>query len=288
MNMEKVYHYTSLDSTKSILLTHTLRATNVQTLDDKSELIGGVKSLKEILKEILDNHDQLNGIYTFTYKYLDSILNKDSSKKFYIISFCKDGHSDFMWENYAKWNGCCIVFIKDKIENALNNSRISSVNKCLMDCSYVSSDEMSRLANEYLSKKNTSKPNIITKRPTNKDLHAPIEEISKDLPPINLSDHLNKFLNFALLKKIEDKNHSYMNERETRYIFHPKIDETKEENSNTGKKYIEPQIDESEFYQAISEIRISPLSEDKDKTYNILNEIIKNSDKMKHIKIGIN
>ena len=135
-----VFHYTSIDSVIAILSSHTLRATNLRSLDDHNELIGGGRALQNVLKDICCQ-SHLNGQFTFNSKYLSYLLNDDNADGFYSISFCLEDNSPYMWENYAQ-EGCCFVFKNNSLLQGLKSSQIPLAHNNYLECNYYSEGEI--------------------------------------------------------------------------------------------------------------------------------------------------
>ena len=279
-----IFHYTSIDSAIGILSSHTLRATNLRSLDDNNELIGGGRALQNILSDIY-NKSRLNGQFSFNSKYLSYLLCDDNTDSFYSISFCLEDNSPYMWQNYAQ-EGCCFIFKSNSLLQGLKSSQIPLAHNDFLECNYYSERDLYKYAELYLQSFNTQRPNVIIRKLTWDDLNASDEEIGRDLPIISIEDELMSFLRFAFQVKINTDKNQYQNERETRIVFHPIANHPREQiNPKTGKKYIEVVMNPDEFYNSIVGVRVSPVSSNIVANKERLHSCFSSNEFMHHIKL---
>lgn len=142
MQDETVYHYTSLETFYHIIDQAsnndiTLRATNVDYLNDHTEHLIAIK----LLREKLVAHDNSKGTDK---KDLSEKLHDQSMRFFryeefddlypYIISFSLCWDNLPMWNTYAnKSNGVALGFDKTKLKQLANNRLDHRFDKCIYD-----------------------------------------------------------------------------------------------------------------------------------------------------------
>ena len=279
-----VFHYTSIDSVIAILSSHTLRATNLRSLDDHNELIGGGRTLQNVLRDICCQ-SHLNGQFTLNSKYLSYLLNDDNSDGFYSISFSLEDKSQYMWENYAQ-DGCCFVFKNKSLLQGIKSSQIPLAHNNFIECEYYSERELYKYAEDYLQLFNVQKPNIITGKLTWDNLNASDKEIGRDLPIKVIEDELMSFLRFAFQTKIYTDDNQYQNEHEARIVFHPIANHPREQiNIKAGKKYIEVVMTPDLFYNSIVGIRFSPIASNIEVIKEKLQNCFSTNEFMNHIQL---
>lgn len=127
-----VYHYTSSNGVLGIINSSKLFCTNINFLNDPTEL----KYYKEVLKEVFKVTPECNKIYSLLYNqsYEQNVLNPFQN---YIVSFSANNDSLSMWNYYANGNGYNIGFDIDSIIRR-NRSEHLSIQKIVM-C-YIKSD----------------------------------------------------------------------------------------------------------------------------------------------------
>ncbi len=304
---QTIYHYTSLIATKSIISSHSFRATNIQTFDDENELRGGLKPICLRLKEI-GKGNGLNGLTSFYNSHIESILSDSSSERFHCISFCQKKNYDFMWNHYAD-GGCCLHFDKEKLLEAFLNIfvTIDGVERKFepafhefIPCVYRKETDINSCASAYLSNLGMnqeingltssvpfefSKPNVIVKPFTWDDLNATESNYPQDIPVINIDDNLLNLLRLAISLKYAGTNGEYEKEKEERLVFRtfPQIGEK----INKGRRYIELVLSPTLFFAALIKIQISPDPERHEEIKSELNELNRDLCSRKLIKSPI-
>lgn len=124
----KVYHYTSFEVLKKIILSQKLRFTKMNSLNDRSEYKYGIQLLKNKIIEYETNNNIDNSFDT-------NLLDKFSfSDKLYSISFTENGDNLVFWNSYYvdKTTPISIGFISDAVFS--NNDFI--INHCVYDDPY--------------------------------------------------------------------------------------------------------------------------------------------------------
>lgn len=124
----KVYHYTSLEVLKKILLSHRLRFTKMHSLNDRTEYKYGIQLLKNKIIEYERNNYISN---KFDIELLDRFSFLD---KLYSISFTENGDDLTFWNSYYvdKLTPVSIGFIPDAVFR--NNEFV--INHCIYDDPY--------------------------------------------------------------------------------------------------------------------------------------------------------
>jgi hypothetical protein len=123
-----VYHYTSIEVLKKILLSQRLRFTKMNSLNDKSEYKYGIQLLKNKIIEYETNN---NICSRFDINLLDKFSFSD---KLYSISFTENGDDLAFWNSYYvdKISPISIVF---KSDNVFSNNDFK-INHCIYDNPY--------------------------------------------------------------------------------------------------------------------------------------------------------
>jgi hypothetical protein len=102
------YHYTSLEAFKNIIESKTLWLTKSNFLNDKSEVINGADSIKEMISITLEEITHKN-VIAFFKEHICPILDILDKTEIYIVSFSKKMDKKSQWQEYAK-NGVAIGF----------------------------------------------------------------------------------------------------------------------------------------------------------------------------------
>jgi hypothetical protein len=90
----KVYHYTSLEVLKKIILSHRLRFTKIHSLNDRTEYKYGIQLLKNKIIEYEKNN-------YISVKFDNELLDRFSFlDKLYSISFTENGDDLTFWNSY--------------------------------------------------------------------------------------------------------------------------------------------------------------------------------------------
>lgn len=109
INHEFVYHYTSIDAFYNILKNKELWIGNSSTMNDKEELVGFVKSIKDNLLQDISIKD--NDKFESFFSNLDHRLEIESP---YILCFSSLKEDAAQWERYA--NNATGVCLEIKVE----------------------------------------------------------------------------------------------------------------------------------------------------------------------------
>lgn len=105
---EPLFHYTSLNTLKSIIENKTIRFTDYKFLNDPKELSLGLSYLKEFLFKVkngLELHNNINAKLNAE----EAIKSINTDNDIYAISFSKKRDDLAMWNLYGK-DGVCIKF----------------------------------------------------------------------------------------------------------------------------------------------------------------------------------
>ncbi|NPV00515.1 MAG: hypothetical protein HPY53_03935 [Brevinematales bacterium] len=126
---DSLYHYTDIESLKSIIEKKELWATNCLFMNDSKEMMYFLDSFYKYFnkksgiirdpKEVLINWIKRD-------QFLEKFF-KDSLQH-YVLSFSKDGDSLILWGNYSKNIGYCIEFSRTKLVLAPINQAIFKPN----------------------------------------------------------------------------------------------------------------------------------------------------------------
>ncbi|WP_084781662.1 DUF2971 domain-containing protein [Paenibacillus sp. D9] len=112
-----LFHYTSVEGLQGIINSNSLWATHYSFLNDPTEMIYGIKLLRQVLFERFLNTGNIN---------LDRILEWYMSENFdftqtstdtYLISFCESGDLLSQWRGYSNGGGFSIGFEVDNLFN---------------------------------------------------------------------------------------------------------------------------------------------------------------------------
>lgn len=129
MNKEvTVYHYTSLEVLKKILLSQRLRFTKINSLNDRSEYKYGIQLLKNRIIEYETNNNIKNRFDT-------NLLDKFSfTDKLYSLSFTENGDNLAFWNSYYV-DKTAPISIGFK-SNIIFNNNDFKINRCIYDDPY--------------------------------------------------------------------------------------------------------------------------------------------------------
>lgn len=127
-NIKEICHYTSLNGLKSILKNKSIWFSDLDFLNDTSEMEYGLTMIRKYLDENSNNYDN-NFIQkierlcaTNKSDYLK--LKEDLNSAYYVMSFTIDEDSLPMWYYYTKdkeHKGCNIKFNKDLLMDSIKN-----------------------------------------------------------------------------------------------------------------------------------------------------------------------
>lgn len=292
MKKEKIYHYTDAGAVLSIVKDSKFRATNIMSFSDKKELVGGLAPLRRTFRAFLQNSTP-SGFAIFLSKRLKLFFEQKISIN--VISFCSDRNYSYMWNHYAKNDGCCICFNKEKLLNAFNQYTIpirktdyplKPVNESFIRCRYIPGNLLPHEAEKHLNElkakytNGTDAPislntaNVRVDRLTWEIVKDPEGTAKRDIGDVSVSleDSFINFIGIALCAKMAKTKFNYEKEKEERLIFHPPEkypQKTKEVSSNnsgcqkTRKEYIEIILNKELFLSSIEEILINPRTKNR-------------------------
>lgn len=120
---EFLYHYTLLDSAKSIIESGQFWVSDTFKTNDKNEII----HTKAIMKDIIGKTVKYQIYKEWIFESFETICNL-ISKKAFILCFSIDKKSNKLWSEYAKNNGVCLRFkfqfiTPNVFEEIINQSR---------------------------------------------------------------------------------------------------------------------------------------------------------------------
>ena len=104
----QTFHYTSPQKLCSIINSRSFYAARIVDLPEDQREFSALDATLQHLESLNSQHE-VNNLVVFCKNELDKYRDN-----IYEISFCKNGHSEFMWNNYAK-DGCCICFDKENL-----------------------------------------------------------------------------------------------------------------------------------------------------------------------------
>ncbi len=131
--MKSIYHYTKIDSLKQIVKNGDLNFRASRYTDIGNGEFEWIRSEVEIaIRQICDD---VNVIYESNQLKLIP----------YIISFCMQPCSEYMWKNYAGYDGVQIELDESKIKNIAENKKKNP--DVFMKCLYISDKEKDDLYN---------------------------------------------------------------------------------------------------------------------------------------------
>lgn len=134
--MSTIYHYTSGDGLLGIISSNTLRATEINFLNDFKEFSHGLEIIENQLSQFSEkikinnagiNLSSLIGI-------MKSIITENiSNRQNFIVSFTENGDYIRQWMSYGKPNSSyCIGFDKDLLKSHIDDQ----VNKGILDVAF--------------------------------------------------------------------------------------------------------------------------------------------------------
>lgn len=145
----QIFHYTNINSFKSIIENKTFRATKSKFLNDKSEIIYFKKVSYEYVNTFFNSMKRLDNIKEKVLKGIDNFFDKINTDLFnntYILSFSLNQDSLALWSNYNNYEGYvigfnyfdflknfnleeCSIKIKVKKSEAYNEKDVIEINK---------------------------------------------------------------------------------------------------------------------------------------------------------------
>lgn len=297
-----LYHYTNVESLLSIIKNYSFRATNIRSFSDKQELVGGLIPLRQsFLSKIMKNEP--NGFATYLSKRLkDSNIKQES---FNVISFCTKRNYNYMWNHYAKNNGCCICFKKSKLLDAFNQNKLRvfygdkerehslhPIKETFMKCKYISKKNLPREAKHSLNKFKIKYSDgtivpfdpqermVYTERMTREMLNDPDGTAKRDADKYSLCFEMLfvDLIGIALCTKIARTVFNYEKEKEERLVFYPpQYPQTiKSTNIKSFKReYLTIQLNKQIFLSSIKEIQINPKAKNNASLVSEVTTVIK-------------
>ena len=194
-----LYHYTDESAFLKIITSNEIRITNVNYFDDRLEYDYGIRLAIAILKELTNkNGYEEKFFYSIECEILKFYINRHY---YYIFSSCLQNDNNYLSNNYAKQEGCCIGFDKEwLIEGDGNNGYIDNCDKSV---SYT-------LGHGKVIYDKEEQNNIISEYITGlyETWRVLKSEILMEFLPMNLADYL-------LMFKTED----FKSEKEFRVVF---------------------------------------------------------------------
>lgn len=212
MQLTKIYHYTSPEGLKGILESNTLRFTDCQFLNDRSEFVYIRKSLEKAMEELGDQLDdrlvqaidqQFNDNYSTEQLVITTTDNprvlEQGTRKFRTYVFCTSIDSDSlgMWNYYVKngnYQGYNIGFTVNRLLECFENIKYEGIKIYYGQVTYLFDEQVEILKKLLLeASQNVSKKDI--------------EEIS--------SESLEQLETYRLFFK----DRAFKNEREFRFVL---------------------------------------------------------------------
>lgn len=112
--INKIYHYTSIDAIKNIILSRRLWLSNCQFLNDSQEIIYTKGLINEVFNKINNNlFDDIINIYTETVSDI---------KNMFVLSSTSDKDNITLWYNYARNEGYNLGFDLETLIDLINPS----------------------------------------------------------------------------------------------------------------------------------------------------------------------
>ena len=266
----KIYHYTSCEALQAILNNNSLRFTDSQFLNDKSEFSAMLEVIKDIqrdttspsLSQILEQSQTLINVY-FGMKFdakSDNIWNCRLLKtRFYVLSCSRDSDSLPMWNYYSKNSNSWGYNLELKINNIIDKvSEIRDVVLYQGQVIYSKKDMRDILEKRFLEIENKHLSEI-------KKIQAmPLSKEEKDEELMCLwSEIENEIADTILLTRMFYKEKYFKHESEYRFVLEVPISFAPDgviRQFSTINGVIRPHIDvlfnDSSFHNKIT---ISPL-----------------------------
>lgn len=295
---KKLFHYTSIEAARSIILSQSFWATNYTTFEDTNELYAGLNPIISCLNK----KGHLNGFSLFLEKQLSDISKDPSMYNFYCVSFCTEDDSDFMKEHYAK-DGCSLIFDKEKLLKSFlfkktniseGDALIPVVSDNYISCLYLIQSDIEKQVichlaglklkqtvngREQMIPFDCTSKNVIIRQLSWDDITNP-DKAFNDLPCIDITENLINLIKPALHIKLAKTSHGYEYEKEERIVLVTPSNISEKTNGN--KRYIEIKLNPDNFFEALQGIKIYPGTVDKKV---LLNEIKSLNDELISQKI---
>ncbi len=143
MYPQTLYHYTSIEAFRSIIVNKQLWMTNIKYLNDSSELVHGIDIALAVILKHLEIHDKSNN---FLSGFITRSLTADTLSKMRmsscVASFSEDADSLSQWRAYASGGtGVCIGFKSEFFSNLIKAHPQTS--ERLVKCLYGSDQKES-------------------------------------------------------------------------------------------------------------------------------------------------
>ncbi|PNY79412.1 DUF2971 domain-containing protein [Deinococcus koreensis] len=118
-----VFHYTTAAGLKGIVETNSLWATSANFLNDKEEIVHGIKEKNRVVDEILEQ-PRTDPTYKEFVASLKSDEDDESANSTYLICFTNNGDQLSQWRGYGSTSvGFCIEFDIDKLGEFFNSAQ---------------------------------------------------------------------------------------------------------------------------------------------------------------------
>lgn len=123
-SVKNIYHFTTINTFCDIIKSNSLRLTEDYYLNDRTEYTNFFESLKSNLNNY-DSNEHLKDLF----KRIDNLIDKKGFSKYYIFSTSSSEAILPMWSLYAKQDGVCIEFNKEKLDDLLKRHCDEALNK---------------------------------------------------------------------------------------------------------------------------------------------------------------
>ena len=242
-NDDILYHYTSLNSTRSILESKKLRLSHANYLNDSDEIKLGFTTVKTILETILEQIENVSRLESIILK-LSIIFEVNEDNRFklvkqineininqlifktpfdvFIASFIESSDDLRQWIQYGDdANGCSLGFSKNKLKNLIPRVKGQELEQ-LTQVRYLTDDEKNNIKKEI-----EKKVKELDKIKEPKKLDTTPEPEMKEI----------ELLQFQLLQSlisiiVSIKSKHYENEKEWRFFIITPMKKILEETNN--------------------------------------------------------
>ena len=257
----QTFHYTSPQKLCSIINSRSFYAARIVDLPEDQREFSALDATLQHLESLNSQHE-VNNLVVFCKNELEK--HRDN---IYEISFCKNGHSEFMWNNYAK-DGCCICFNKEKLLEAFGENKRRIVDFGFGDCLYVEEDTIHKRTLTELN--NMLKTNSALKQKrvhcttisSFEDLNKTDEELSSSvLEVISVDDVFDSIAVIPTRIKLGGAEHSFPKEEEDRLVI---LGKDKDIITKVGDRFfLVLNLKPDSFLASISSIQLDPNSQIK-------------------------
>lgn len=246
-NKESIYHYTTAQALKNIIVNDEFWITHAFFLNDYSEMIYIEKIIKSVCKELVDEDTTVVEADTLKDNLCEEIMDKyrdfsDLNYKTFALSFSTNDDSLTLWSEFSNFHGYNIEYnIKEFREYLKKSIKVSLGVYEVYEGKIIYNYEQQKTLIKELFKLEFENANAIQKDKLSKITLEDLCATSFDIPEkINTVEHFYKmFVSKLLFYAAFFKGDKFKNEEEYRFIlkFKGNIEKYKFKELNLPEEY---------------------------------------------------